>query len=158
VIETKDAVLVSEINRSHEVKKAVLELKKLKRPELDEHVTVERPWGAYTVLEDLPDYKVKKLKIYPGHKISYQFHRRRREHWFVVRGLAEVTLNGKKIRIAKGRHVDIPLKARHMLFNPGRTDLEIIEVQSGEYFGEDDIIRLNDDYGRVSEKGIGHRV
>jgi len=149
VIETRDAILISEINRSQEVKKVVAELKKQNRRELDEHVTVERPWGSYTVLEDLPNYKVKKLKIYPGRKISYQYHRRRCEHWFVVKGRLEVTLDGKKMTVPQNRHVDIPLKARHMLFNPGRADLEIIEVQSGKYFGEDDIIRLNDGYGRI---------
>ena len=149
IIETRDAILVSEINSSREVKKIVMELKKQKRRELDEHVTVERPWGSYTVLEDLPNYKVKKLKIYPGHKISYQYHKRRSEHWFVVKGLAEVTLDGEKIKVPQNRHIDIPLKAKHMLFNPGRADLEIIEVQSGVYFGEDDIIRLNDCYGRI---------
>lgn len=148
VIETRDAILVSEINRTQEVKKVVVELKKQNRRELDEHVTVECPWGSYTVLEDLPNYKVKKLKICPGHKISCQYHKRRSEHWFVVKGTAEVTLDGKKMTVPQNRHVDIPLKARHMLFNPGRADLEIIEVQSGKYFGEDDIIRLNDGYGR----------
>ena len=143
VIETRDAILVSEINRSQEVKKAVVELKKQNRRELDEHVTVERHWGSYTVLEDLPNYNVKKLKIYPGHKISYQYHKLRCEHWFVVKGAAEVTLDGKKMTVSQNRHVDIPPKVRHMLFNPGRSDLEIIEVQSGKYLGEDDIIRLS---------------
>jgi len=128
VIETRDAILVSEINRSQEVKKVIAELKKRKRREVNEHVTVERHWGSYTMLEDLPNYNVKKLNIRPGCKISYQYHKRRTEHWFVVRGSAEVTLNGKKMTVSRNRHVD---------------NLEVIEVQSGKYLGEDDIIRLN---------------
>ncbi|MBI4655924.1 MAG: mannose-1-phosphate guanylyltransferase/mannose-6-phosphate isomerase [Elusimicrobia bacterium] len=148
VIETADALLVSELNHSQEVKKIVEELKKRGRTQHIEHLTVDRPWGSYTVLENLPNYKVKKLRINPGHRISYQYHKQRSEHWFVVSGEAEITRDAKKILLKKNRHIDIPAYAKHMLFNPGKIPLEVIEVQSGEYFGEDDIIRLDDKYGR----------
>ena len=110
----------------------------------------ERPWGSYTVLDDgAPDHKVKRIVVRPGKRLSYQRHARRAEHWFVVHGSALVTLDGREIRVGPGQAVDVPLGAAHRIENTGDDDLVFIEVQHGDYFGEDDIERLEDDYGRV---------
>jgi mannose-6-phosphate isomerase len=108
----------------------------------------ERPWGSYTVLEDAPDHKVKRLEVLPGKRLSYQKHQRRSEHWFVVQGNAVVTLNGTDIAVATHDAIDIPVGTAHRIANPGTDLLVFIEVQHGEYFGEDDIVRLEDDFGR----------
>lgn len=110
----------------------------------------ERPWGCYTVLDDQLSYKVKRITVYPGKRLSYQRHSLRAEHWFVVAGRALVTLDGVHHELSPGRAIDIPLGAAHRVENPGPDDLDFIEVQSGTYFGEDDINRLEDDYGRTS--------
>lgn len=112
-----------------------------------------RPWGYYAVLEDAPGHKVKRIVVTPGRRLSYQRHRRRDEHWFVVAGRALVTVEGSTAEVPAGRAVDIPRGAAHRVENPGPEDLVFIEVQRGDYFGEDDIIRLEDDYGRVSTPG-----
>ena len=109
----------------------------------------ERPWGSYTVLEDAPDHKVKRLEVLPGKRLSYQYHERRSEHWFVVQGEGVVTLDGADIPVAKGSALDIPLRTAHRIANTGAETLVFIEVQHGEYFGEDDIVRIEDDFGRV---------
>ena len=110
----------------------------------------ERPWGNYTVLDDeAPDHKVKRLVVHPGKRLSYQRHHQRAEHWFIVAGTAEVTLDGQVIEVGPNQAIDIPLGAAHRVANPGATDVVLIEVQHGTYFGEDDIERLEDDYGRV---------
>ena len=109
-----------------------------------------RPWGNYTVLEDAPDHKVKRIVVKPGRRLSYQTHSHRAEHWFVVQGEGEVTLDGKAIRLGRGDAVDIPLGTPHRIANPGTTDVVFIEVQHGDYFGEDDIVRLEDDFGRAT--------
>lgn len=109
----------------------------------------ERPWGSYTVLEDASDHKVKRIEVAPGKRLSYQRHERRAEHWFVVRGEGVVTLDGEVHRVAAGTAIDIPLGAAHRIENPGDDLLVFIEVQHGVYFGEDDIVRLEDDFGRV---------
>jgi mannose-6-phosphate isomerase len=112
----------------------------------------ERPWGNYTVLDDdAPDHKVKRMVVHPGKRLSYQRHSRRAEHWFVVAGTALVTLDGVDTTLHAGESIDIPLEGAHRIGNPATdsTDLVFIEVQRGTYFGEDDIVRLEDDYGRV---------
>lgn len=108
-----------------------------------------RPWGFYEVLADLPDHKVKRITVYPGQRLSYQRHFRRSEHWYVIQGGAIVTRNGQEIEAPSGQAIDLPVGSWHRIRNPGETNLVFIEVQTGEYFGEDDIERAEDDYGRV---------
>lgn len=108
-----------------------------------------RPWGTYTVLEEAPTFKVKRIEVLPGKRLSYQKHAQRAEHWVVVQGTAKVTLDGKEIIIGLGEAIDIPIGAAHRVENPGAEDLIFIEVQRGNYLGEDDIVRLQDDYGRT---------
>jgi mannose-6-phosphate isomerase len=110
----------------------------------------ERPWGVYEVLEDASSHKVKRIEVLPGSRLSYQRHQRRAEHWFVVAGSAEVTLNDDRITLMPGEAIDIPRRAAHRIANVGGSNLVFIEVQHGDYFGEDDIERLEDDFGRVS--------
>lgn len=109
----------------------------------------ERPWGSYTVLEDAPTHKVKRIDVLPGRRLSYQRHQRRAEHWFVIAGSAEVTLDGKLLRLGPGQSIDIPRMAAHRIANVGEDFVSFIEVQTGDYFGEDDIERLEDDFGRA---------
>ncbi len=108
-----------------------------------------RPWGFYEVLADAEDHKVKRITVWPGKRLSLQRHRRRAEHWYVVRGRATVTLDGREIRLGPGGSVDIPRGAWHRIRNDGTRDLVFVEIQSGDYFGEDDIERREDDYGRA---------
>jgi mannose-6-phosphate isomerase len=109
----------------------------------------ERPWGRFEVLEDADDCKVKRMIVTPGQRLSYQRHEHRAEHWVVVSGSARVTLDGVDHDVGPGEAIDIPRGAAHRVANPGTQDLVFIEVQLGDYFGEDDITRLSDDYGRV---------
>ena len=109
-----------------------------------------RPWGSYTVLEEASNFKVKRIEVLPGKRLSYQKHSQRAEHWFVVAGTAKVTLDDKEITINAGEAIDIPIGAAHRVENPGEDDLIFIEVQRGTYLGEDDIVRLQDDFGRTS--------
>lgn len=110
----------------------------------------ERPWGSYTVLDDsAPDHKVKRIVVHPGKRLSYQRHARRAEHWFVVSGRGRVTLDGVDRELAAGDSVDVGLGTAHRIACEGDDDLVFIEVQRGDYFGEDDIVRLEDDFGRV---------
>ena len=110
----------------------------------------ERPWGNYTVLsDDASDHKVKRLVVHPGKRLSYQRHAKRAEHWFIVAGTATVTLDGVVHLVHAGESIDIPLESAHRVGNEGDTDVVLIEVQRGSYFGEDDIVRLEDDFGRV---------
>jgi mannose-6-phosphate isomerase len=109
----------------------------------------ERPWGSYEVLVDAPDHKVKQIVVKPGKRLSYQKHARRSEHWFIVRGNGTVTLNDAAVPVAPGTAVDLALGASHRIENTGSEDLVFVEVQHGEYFGEDDIVRLEDDFGRA---------
>lgn len=110
----------------------------------------ERPWGNYTVLDDTETFKVKRIEVTPGKRLSYQKHFKRHEHWFVVAGTATVTLDGKDYEVKTGEAIDIPLEAPHRVANGGAEKLVFIEIQRGTYFGEDDIVRLEDDYGRIS--------
>jgi mannose-6-phosphate isomerase len=110
----------------------------------------ERPWGSFTVLDDGDYFKVKRIEVLPGKRLSYQRHSRRAEHWFVVRGTAKVTLNGAEILVGAGNAIDIPVETAHRVENPDTLEtLVFIETQTGDYFGEDDIVRLNDDFGRA---------
>jgi len=109
-----------------------------------------RPWGSYVILDEGHDYKVKRIEVLPGKRLSYQRHRQRAEHWFVVRGTAKVTLNGDEILVPAGSAIDIGLEVAHRVENPHDSDpLVFVETQTGTYFGEDDIERLEDDFGRV---------
>ena len=107
-----------------------------------------RPWGTYTVLEEDRGFKVKRIEVLPGKRLSYQKHSQRAEHWFVVEGTAKVTLDDEEITVRAGEAIDIPIGAAHRVENPDDENLVFIEVQRGNYLGEDDIIRLQDDYGR----------
>lgn len=117
----------------------------LKERELDQR----RPWGFYEILADTAYYKVKRITVYPNHRLSYQRHRKRNEHWFIVEGLARVTKDGKDYILRENDHIDIPKGSWHRIKNEGDRDLVFIEIQTGEYFGEDDIERIEDDYGRL---------
>jgi len=108
----------------------------------------ERPWGRYIVLDEGQNYKTKRIEVFPGKRLSYQRHARRAEHWFVTRGTAKVTLNGREILVKTGESIDIAVGDKHRVENPDSEPLVFIEVQTGEYFGEDDIERLDDDFGR----------
>ena len=107
-----------------------------------------RPWGSYTVLEEDHGFKVKRIEVLPGKRLSYQKHAQRAEHWFVVEGTAKVTLDDEEITVRAGEAIDIPIGAAHRVENPDEGNLVFIEVQRGSYLGEDDIVRLQDDYGR----------
>ena len=107
-----------------------------------------RPWGGFSVLEDCPTHKVKRIWVHPGQRLSYQRHVKRSEHWIIIEGRARVTLDGRDVDLQADQAVDIPVGAAHRIANPGVDLLTFVEVQRGEYFGEDDIIRLEDDYGR----------
>jgi mannose-6-phosphate isomerase len=111
--------------------------------------TDQRPWGGYTVLEDGPGFKVKRIEVLPGKRLSYQRHARRSEHWFIVHGAAVVTLDGERREVSAGEAVDIPVGTAHRIENTSDQEVTFVEVQHGEYFGEDDIVRLEDDYGRT---------
>lgn len=116
----------------------------------DSPVFDQRPWGSFTILDEDTDYKVKRIEVLPTKRLSYQKHQHRSEHWFVVRGTAKVTLNGEEILVKKGEDVDIPVGTAHRVENPDKELLVFIEIQTGDYFGEDDIERLEDDFGRMS--------
>lgn len=123
----------------------------MKKETADSPYYEERPWGSFTILDEGENYKVKRLEILPGKRLSYQRHSRRSEHWFVVRGTAKVTLNDSEILVPAGKALDIPLGAAHRIENsPENEKLVLIETQTGDYFGEDDIERLDDDFGRMA--------
>lgn len=109
----------------------------------------ERPWGNFTVLDEGAGYKVKRIEVLPGKRLSYQKHAQRAEHWFVVQGTARVTLDDREITLQAGEYVDIAIGAAHRIENPGAEKVIFVEVQRGAYLGEDDIVRLQDDFGRT---------
>ena len=112
--------------------------------------TEERPWGSFTVLDEGSNFKVKRIDVLPGKRLSYQRHSRRAEHWFVVRGTAKVTLDGTERLVKIGETIDIPLETAHRVENPESSEILVfIEIQTGDYFAEDDIVRLDDDFGRA---------
>ena len=149
VIETADAVLVLAKDRAQDVKRVVDQLKEQKRPEVDAHREVFRPWGSYDSVDRGGRFQVKRITVTPGAKLSLQMHHHRAEHWVVVSGTARVRVGETESMITENQSVYIPIGAVHSLENPGKTPLEIIEVQSGSYLGEDDIVRFEDRYGRA---------
>jgi mannose-1-phosphate guanylyltransferase/mannose-6-phosphate isomerase len=150
IVETKDAVLVSRRDRAQEVKRIVARLKQQGRSEAEAHTVVHRPWGSYETIAMGPRFQVKRIVVKPGQKLSLQMHHHRAEHWIVVCGTARVTCGEKEFLMAENESTYIPLGSRHRLENPGSIPLELIEVQSGSYLGEDDIVRFTDVYGRAS--------
>ena len=148
VVETPDAVLVTDRTHSQDVKKIVLQLEREKRGEQTLHRKVHRPWGWYDSIDAGPRFQVKRIMVKPGASLSLQMHHHRAEHWIVVSGTAEVTNGEQVILLTENQSTYIPLGQTHRLANRGRVPLEIIEVQSGSYLGEDDIVRFEDTYGR----------
>jgi len=151
VIETADAILVIDRDQSQEVKMIVNKLGIEKREEKNLHRKVSRPWGWYDTIDEGENFKVKRIQVNPGASLSLQKHTRRAEHWVVVKGIAEVICNDKKITLKENESTYIPLGNTHRLSNSGKDVLEIIEVQSGGYLGEDDIERFDDSYGRLKK-------
>ncbi|MCF8125425.1 MAG: mannose-1-phosphate guanylyltransferase/mannose-6-phosphate isomerase, partial [Desulfotignum sp.] len=151
VVETKDAVLVSPRNRVQDVKQIVNQLKAGQRRESSTHAKVYRPWGDYETIDQSHRYQVKRITVKPGAKLSLQKHFHRAEHWTVVSGSAIVTRGNEQVLLKEDESTYIPLGTVHRLENPGKIPLELIEVQSGPYLGEDDIVRLDDVYGRQQE-------
>ncbi len=148
VVETPDAVMVTDRARSQEVKKVVETLSARQRAEQTFHRKVHRPWGWYDSIDGGSRFKVKRIMVNPGATLSLQMHFHRAEHWIVVSGTAEVTNGDKVTLLTENQSTYIPLGEMHRLANPGKVPLEIIEVQSGPYLGEDDIVRFDDKYGR----------
>jgi mannose-1-phosphate guanylyltransferase/mannose-6-phosphate isomerase len=149
IIETQDAVLVADRDRAQDVKSIVAELKKAGRTECSTHPIVHRPWGSYETIAAGPRFQVKRIIVRPECKLSLQKHHHRAEHWIVVCGTARVTCDDKEFLLSENQSTYIPLGAVHRLENPGKLPLELIEVQSGAYLGEDDIVRFDDAYGRT---------
>lgn len=150
VVVSDDAVLVADRGRAEDLKRLVEKLRADKREEADSHAKVHRPWGNYQSLDRGERYQVKRIVVNPGGRLSLQKHKFRAEHWVVVRGTALVTIGEEKKTLQENESVYVPLGAVHRLENPGRTPLELIEVQSGSYLGEDDIVRLEDVYRRAN--------
>ena len=148
VVETKDAVLVAPKDRVQDVKKLVHRLKEAGRYEHSLHREVFRPWGSYDSIESGPRFQVKRLKVKPGAVLSLQLHHHRAEHWVVVSGTARITRGDEVFLLEENQSTYIPIGVRHRIENPGKIALHIIEIQSGSYLGEDDIVRLEDQYGR----------
>lgn len=150
VVETPDAVLVADRSRSQDVKRIVNALQQQQREEHTLHRKVHRPWGWYDSIDEGGRFKVKRIQVNPGASLSLQKHHHRAEHWVVVSGTAEITNGDKVLLLTENQSTYIPLGVVHRLANPGTVPLEIIEVQSGSYLGEDDIVRFEDTYGRTN--------
>lgn len=148
IVETDDAIFVSPRERAQEVKEIVSELDRAERPEVELHARVYRPWGYYEGVAEGDRFQVKRISVKPGEKLSLQMHHHRAEHWVVVEGTARVTNGDQEILLSENQSTYIPIGVTHRLENPGEIDLTLIEVQSGSYLGEDDIVRLDDIYGR----------
>jgi mannose-1-phosphate guanylyltransferase/mannose-6-phosphate isomerase len=148
VVDTADALMVCKKNESQKVKDLVEAFKVSDEEVTTQHVFENRPWGRFEVLHDTPYFKSKIIKVEPGQKLSYQSHNKRAEHWVMVRGEAVVTLDDKEHVVKQGQHIFIPQQSKHRIHNRSQSIVEFIEVQVGSYFGEDDIIRYQDDYGR----------
>ncbi|HEY3425102.1 MAG TPA: mannose-1-phosphate guanylyltransferase/mannose-6-phosphate isomerase [Negativicutes bacterium] len=149
VVETDDVIVVAKKGESQKVKDLVNELKHRNRREADEHTTMYRPWGSYTVLGEGPGYKMKKIMVKPGQRLSLQLHYHRSEHWIVIAGTAKAQVGDDVHMVHENSSIFVPQSTKHYLENPGKIPLEIIEVQNGSYLGEDDIVRFEDIYGRV---------
>ena len=152
VVETGDAILVTDRAHAQQVKSLVGDLKAQARSEVQAHPRVYRPWGFYETISAGDRFQSKRIRVNPGQKLSLQMHHHRSEHWVVVRGTAVVTIDGREQILSENQSTYIPLGVTHRLYNPGKVALELIEVQSGAYLGEDDIVRLEDAYGRTPEK------
>jgi mannose-1-phosphate guanylyltransferase/mannose-6-phosphate isomerase len=150
IVETADAVLVADRKKSQDVKHIVTQLEAQKRDEKNLHRKVARPWGWYDSVDEGERFKVKRIQVKPGASLSLQMHHHRAEHWIVVKGVAEITNGDQVITLTENQSTYIPQGQTHRLANPGSSPLEIIEVQSGSYLGEDDIVRFEDNYGRVN--------
>ena len=150
VVETKDAIMIAHKDKVQNVKKLVQRLDADNRPETQNHCAVYRPWGCYDSVDMGGRFQVKRISVKPGAQLSLQMHHHRAEHWIVVSGTAQVTCNEKTFLLTENQSTYIPITAVHRLANPGKIPLEIIEVQSGSYLGEDDIERLEDVYGRTA--------
>ncbi|WPB55490.1 mannose-1-phosphate guanylyltransferase/mannose-6-phosphate isomerase [Xylophilus sp. GOD-11R] len=149
IVETSDAILVAAKHAVQDVKKVVDRLKAQKRPEANLHREVFRPWGSYDSIDQAERYQVKRITVKPGQKLSVQMHHHRAEHWIVVSGTALVAVGDKEVMLTENQSTYIPVGVIHSLENPGKIPLELIEVQSGAYLGEDDIVRFADIYGRA---------
>ncbi len=155
VIQTRDATLVCPVTEAQRVKDVVGALKSQGSKLVEAHVTVRRPWGSYTVLEGGPGYKIKRIEVPPAGRLSLQMHHHRSEHWVVVSGTALVQIGDEERLLTENQSVDIPKGSKHRLSNPGKVPVEIIEIQSGPYLEEDDIVRFDDVYGRKVGGGTG---
>ena len=151
VVESKDAVLIVPRSRTQEVKQIVDQLREQDREEVKSHQEVFRPWGAYESIAQGHRYQTKRILVHPGESLSLQLHHHRAEHWIVVKGRAHVVCGDKSFFLDENESTYIPIGSKHRLSNPGKIDLELIEVQSGAYLGEDDIVRFEDQYGRTPE-------
>ncbi len=154
IVETPDAILVADKSKAQDVKHIVTKLKDSARNEHQVHRRVYRPWGNYETVDYGDRYQVKRIIVNPGASLSLQMHHHRAEHWIVVHGTAEVTCDDKTFLMSENQSTYIPIGTTHRLVNPGKFPLELIEVQSGSYLGEDDIVRFEDIYGREKEKNI----
>jgi mannose-1-phosphate guanylyltransferase/mannose-6-phosphate isomerase len=149
VVTTPDAVLVLNAKEADKVKVLVDDLKRRNRREVVEHRRVYRPWGYYQSIDQGSRYQVKRILVRPGGQLSLQKHFHRAEHWIVVKGTAEVSRNEEVVQVHENESIYLPIGCKHRLSNPGKIDLELIEVQTGTYLGEDDIVRFEDRYNRV---------
>lgn len=149
VVDTEDALLVCHKDKTHQVKKVFDALKNNYVKESIEPKTVQRPWGSYSTMLEGPGYKIKRFVVAPGHSLSLQLHQHRSEHWVVLSGEAQVQRGEENFTLKKGEGTFIPPNTKHRILNPGSSALEIIEVQNGDYVAEDDIVRFDDEYGRV---------
>ena len=149
VVDTPDALLVCKKGQSQKVKDLLGQIKRAGLPEATEHRFEVRPWGGFEILSDQKHFKVKRITVDPGAKLSYQSHEKRSEHWVVVEGTGEVVLDDKVTKVNAGEAFYIPLKAKHRICNVGTVPMVFVEVQTGTYFGEDDIVRYEDDYSRA---------
>jgi len=154
IVDTPDALLVADVRASQDVKKIVNKLKKSGRTEATIHREVYRPWGKYDSIDNGKRYQVKRITVKPGAKLSVQMHHHRAEHWIVVSGSAQVTNGEKNFLLTENESTYIPIGVIHALENPGKIPLELIEIQSGGYLGEDDIVRFEDIYGRADQKNM----
>jgi mannose-1-phosphate guanylyltransferase/mannose-6-phosphate isomerase len=148
VVSEDDAVLVASRDRAEELRPLVEKLRAEKRAEADTHSQVRRPWGSYQSVDRGERFQVKRIIVKPGGRLSLQKHQHRAEHWVVVRGTARVTIGDEVRNLSENESIYVPLGVVHRLENPGKTPLELIEVQTGSYLGEDDIVRIEDDYQR----------
>lgn len=149
VVDTADALLISQKGLTQNVKDVVDQLKKMDHKAIREHIFEDRPWGRYEVLRESDNFKSKVIHVEPGQQLSYQSHNQREEHWVITHGSGEVVLNEKTVAVKKGTYINIPLQAKHRIRNTGKDILEFVEVQLGGYLEEDDIVRYQDDYKRV---------